>query len=78
MIFMVYFTKHAIRRLKSFRLSKDVVIEALKRPEKVFYDILTSNFIAVMLYGTKYLIVMFNIDKNIKIITVLLASKHSL
>ena len=39
---MVYFTKHARRRLESFGLSRDIVIEALRRPEKVFYDTLTG------------------------------------
>ena len=75
---MVYFTKHARRRLESFGLSRDIVIEALRRPEKVFYDTLTSNLIAVKLHEAKYLIVAFNVDKDIKVITVLLTSKHNI
>ncbi|MGQ4892933.1 MAG: DUF4258 domain-containing protein [Candidatus Njordarchaeia archaeon] len=75
---MVLFTKHAIYRMELFKLSKSQIVDVLTNPKNILYDILTKNLIAIKPYENKQLIVVYKREEDIKVITVLLTSKHNI
>ncbi|MDD4989833.1 MAG: DUF4258 domain-containing protein [Candidatus Pacebacteria bacterium] len=66
---MIIFTEHALLKLKQREIKKDLVLETLKKPEKVLLS-RNDRKIALKKFGKLYLKVVFRQEeKNIVVIT---------
>lgn len=71
---MIY-TPHAKTRMEEYGIDESSVEDTIKNPENLFLDIKTGRLIAVKKQNKKWLIVVYEGDDGITIITVFPTSK---
>ncbi|RLI82815.1 hypothetical protein DRP04_03075 [Archaeoglobales archaeon] len=69
------FTSHAKTRMEEYGIKEDGVEETVREPEKLFLDIKTGGLIAIRKYGEKHLVVVYESNEEIVIVTVFSTSK---
>lgn len=69
------YTKHAKDRAAERGITEDMVLEAILRPSRTYYDLSTGATIAFKKLNGKHLLVAYSIaDKEIKIVTTFITS----
>jgi hypothetical protein len=66
---------HAKLRMSDYRISESEVEEVVKNPEKLFLDLKTGRIIAIRKWMDKHLVVVFEKNDLIVIVTVFPTSK---
>lgn len=61
--------------MEEYGIKEDGVEETVREPEKLFLDIKTGRLIAIMKYGEKHLVVVYESNEEIVIVTVFSTSK---
>ncbi len=69
------FTTHAKIRMEEYGIREDEIKETVKEPEKLFLDVKTGRLVAIKTHEEKHLVVVYESNKEIVIITVFPTSK---
>lgn len=68
-------TPHAKTRMEEYEIKESEIEETIKYPEKLFLDIKTGRLVAIKKHGEKHLVVVYESNEEIVIITVFPTSK---